>query len=224
MKIEKREAVMSAPKNPKIYHIVHGDRLTSIVNDGGLHCDATMVGRSETGTTIGMSNIKERRLSLPLSCYPDSCVGDYVPFNFCPRSVMLYLIYRANHPELDYRGGQEPIVHLESDLHSVVDWADANGRRWAFSLSNAAASYTQFRTSIDDLAEINWDAIAANDWRDPAIREAKQAEFLVHQFFPWQLVSRIGVISPDIGRRVASVIGNAAHKPKIEVQRAWYYH
>ena len=223
MKIEKREAVMPVPENPKMYHIVHGDKLASIVNDSGLHCDATMVRRPETGTNIGMSNIKERRLSLPLSCYPDSCVGDYVPFYFCPRSVMLYLIYRANHPELDYRGGQEPIVHLESDLHSVVDWADANGWRWAFSLSNAAAHYTQFRISRDSLDEINWNAIAASDWRDPAAKEAKQAEFLVHQFFPWHLVSRIGVISERIGNCVASVIRNAAHKPKIEVQRAWYY-
>ena len=223
MKIEKWEAVMPIPENPKIYHIVHGDKLASIANDGGLHCDATMVGRSETGTTIGMSDIKERRLSLPLSCYPDTCVGDYVPFYFCPRSVMLYLIYRANHPGLDYRGGQTPIVHLESDLHSVVDCADANGRRWAFSLSNAAAHYTQFRTSRDSLDEINWNAIAASDWRDTAVKEAKQAEFLFHQFFPWHLVSRIGVISDPIGRRVASVIRNAAYKPKIEVKQAWYY-
>ena len=214
---------MPIPENPKIYHIVHGDRLASIVNDGGLHCDSTMVDRRETGTTIGMTNIKERRLSQSLPCYPDSRVGDYVPFYFCPRSVMLYVISQADHLELDYRGGQTPIVHLESDLHSVVDWADANGRRWAFSLSNAAASYTQFRTSRDSLDEINWNAIAASYWRDPAVKEAKQAEFLVHQFFPWHLVSRIGVISPDIARRVARAIVSAAYKPGIEVQRLWYY-
>ena len=214
---------MLAPTNPNIYHIVHGNRLASIVNDGGLHCDATMVDRPETGTTIGMRNIKEQRLLRRLPCYPDSCVGDYVPFYFCPRSVMLYLIYRANHPALDYRGGQVPIVHLESDLHSVVDWADANGRRWAFSLSNAAAFYTRFHAHIDDLNQIDWNAVYARNWQDDAVREAKQAEFLVHQFLPWHLVSRIGVISERIGNRVASVISHAAHKPKIEVQRAWYY-
>ena len=214
---------MLVPTNPKIYHIVHGNRLASIVNDGGLHCDAAMVSRPETGTNIGMSNIKQRRLSLPMPCYPDTRVGDYVPFYFGPRSVMLYLIYRANHPELDYRGGQAPIVHLESDLHSVVDWANANRRRWAFSLSNAAAQYTQFRAHLDDLNQIDWNAVYARNWQGDAVREAKQAEFLVHQFFPWHLVSRIGVISERISNRVASVIGSAAHKPKIEVQRAWYY-
>ena len=30
-------------------------------------------------------------------------------------------------------------MHLEADLNEVVAWADASGRRWAFSLSNAGA-------------------------------------------------------------------------------------
>ena len=214
---------MPIPENPKIYHIVHGNRLSSIVNDGGLNCDAVMVNRQETGTNIGMSSIKQRRLLRPLPCYPDTCIGDYVPFYFCPRSVMLYVIWRANLPELPYKGGQEPIVHLEADLHSVVDWADENERRWAFSLSNAAACYTQFRTHLNDLNDIDWNAVYANNWRDCTVRGAKQAEFLVHHFFPWHLVTRIGVISSDIRNRVARVIHSAPHKPRIEVQRSWYY-
>ena len=31
---------MPAPEHPRIYHIVHSDRLPSIVNAGGLYCDA----------------------------------------------------------------------------------------------------------------------------------------------------------------------------------------
>ena len=78
------------------------------------------------GQAIGMSGIKRRRLDeLEVSCHPDTKVGDYVPFYFCPRSIMLYLIYMANHPELSYRGGQEPIVHLEADMIDAVAWADA---------------------------------------------------------------------------------------------------
>ncbi len=94
------------PSHPKIYHIAHVDRLPSIVADGFLWCDAEVIRREPAGTTIGMSSIKQRRLTLPLSSYPDLHVGDCVPFYFCPRSVMLYLIHRGNHPELDYRGGK----------------------------------------------------------------------------------------------------------------------
>jgi hypothetical protein len=46
-----------------------------------------------------------------------------VPFYFCPRSLMLFVIYRQNHPDLAYRDGQEPIVHQEADLHEVVNRA-----------------------------------------------------------------------------------------------------
>ncbi len=215
---------MPIPENPKIYHIVHWDRLASIVSDNALLCDSIITGTGrEAGTTIGMSSIKKRRLELEMPSHPGTYVGEYVPFYFCPRSVMLYLIYRANHPELTYRGGQETIVHLEFDLRAVIDWAASNKRRWAFSLSNASAYYTQFRTDRNGLHEINWNAVAANDWRQSEVREAKQAEFLVHRAVPWHLVSRIGVISPQIGNQVIRTISMAAHKPGVEVMRQWYY-
>ena len=214
---------MPVPEHPKIYHIVHWDRLPSIVDDDGLLCDSIMMGRQSGGTTIGMSNIKERRLRSQMLSYPDTRIGEYVPFYFCPRSVMLYLIYRANHPELSYKGRQGPIVHLELDLFTVIDWANTNGHWWAFSLSNAAAYYTQFRADSANLDEINWDAVGANDWSKPEIKEAKQAEFLVHRYVPWNLVSRIGVISAQTGNQVVRAIGQAGHKPGIEVCRSWYY-
>jgi len=54
---------MSIPANPKIYHIVHVDRLPSIIADGCLWSDAAMVGRPGVGTMIGMNSIKQRRMN-----------------------------------------------------------------------------------------------------------------------------------------------------------------
>lgn len=211
------------PDRPKLYHIVHVDKLASIIADGCLWCDKVMAGRAPAGTTIGVGGIKSRRLSLSVECHPGDKVGDFVPFYFCPRSIMLYVIHCANHPELTYREGQEPIVHLEADLYEVVAWATANARRWAFSLSNAGAVYTQFRARIDQLEELNWPAIAATDFRPPEVKEGKQAEFLLHHSFPWTLVRRIGVASQTIAQKAANIMGGAAHRPMIEIQRGWYY-
>jgi ssDNA thymidine ADP-ribosyltransferase, DarT len=136
---------------------------------------------------------------------------------------MLYVIHRANHTELVYRGGQQPIIHLEADLHRVAQWADANRHRWAFSLSNAGAVYTQFRAGLDRLDDINWDAVAETDFRPADIKEAKQSEFLVQRSFPWHLVERIGVHSQAIVARVSDAMHGAAHRPKIEIKREWYY-
>jgi hypothetical protein len=213
---------MPVPDQPKIYHIVHIDNLASIVADRCLWSDSVMVQR-QGAMVVGMGSIKQRRLELPVSCHAGLRVGDCVPFYFCSRSIMLYVIHCANHPELAYRGGQGPIVHLEADLHQVVRWATTNGRRWAFSLSNAGAFYTQFRAELAQLDEINWDAVAAANFRPADVKEAKQAEFLIEDSFPWQLVGRIGVHSQAIAVRLASALHGAAHRPVIEIKRDWYY-
>jgi hypothetical protein len=206
-----------------IYHITHVDRLSTIAIEGNLLADRVMSERGDPTLVIGMQSIKTRRLTLPVRCHPGDCVGDYVPFYFCPRSVMLYVIHRANHPELTYRGGEEPIVHLEADLHEVIAWAEANAQRWAFTLSNAGASYAEFRSDVNELEQLNWLAIGANDWRDPDVREGKQAEFLLHGAFPLSLVRRIGVKTEATRERVNVALATVPDRPPIDIVPNWYY-
>ena len=217
---------MPPPDAPKIYHIVHVDRLPSIIADGALCCDAEIAQREEANPTnspvIGMNSIKQRRLNeLTLTSHPGLHVGQCVPFYFCPRSIMLYLIHLANHTELVYRGGQEPIVHLEADLYRSVAWADREKCRWAFTLSNAGAYYFQDRADLSCLNELDWAAIDALDWQD--CKEGKQAEFLMEQSFSWALVSRIGVKSQQTFRKSEAALQAADHKPNIEIIPEWYY-
>lgn len=220
---------MKDPAQPKIYHIVHVDRLSSIIADGCLWCDAEIMRRTSAGTSIGMNKIKQRRLDeLTLASYPDLHVGDCVPFYFCPRSIMLYLIHQANHEELTYRGGQEPIIHLQADLHTSVAWADQQGQqRWVFTLSNAGSRYFEDRCDLKQLHEINWSAVQANQWSgsgiDPLIKEGKQAEFLIEHHFPWHLVESIGVRSQSVYQQVIQALQVANHKPKTEIKPKWYY-
>lgn len=213
---------MRVPANPKIYHIVHVDRLPSIVAEGRLWSDAEIGNRSLGGTTIGMTTIKQRRLSeLYLDKYPDLHIGECVPFYFCPRSIMLYLIHTGNHEGLDYRGGQEDIVHLEADLRESVEWAETQGKRWAFTLSNAGAMYCESRYDLAHLNDIAWASVRATDWRQ--CKEGKQAEFLVEQQFPLELVSRIGVNSQKVHRQVLEILSATQHILIVELKPEWYY-
>jgi len=213
---------MPIPAQPKIYHIVHVDRLASIVADDCLWCDAEVARTARRGTPIGMTDIKQRRLvELVLSSHPELHVGDCVPFYFCPRSVMLYLIHQANHSNLTYRGGQVPIVHLEADLQTVVAWAKQNDRRWAFTLSNAGSRFFEDRANLAQLGEIDWNAVEARNWRQ--CKEGKQAEFLLETSFPWPLVERIGVQSRAIYQQVANALPAHGHRPPVEIRPEWYY-
>ena len=182
-----------------------------------------MVERDPKGAAIGMNKIKQRRLNeLLLSSHPGLHVGSCVPFYFCPRSIMLHTIYKANAPDLSYRGGQSPIIHLESDLYASIAWANKHGRRWAFTLSNAGSRYFNDRSNVVQLNEINWAAVAARDWRG-ALKEGKQAEFLMEHSFPWYLVSRIGVCSQPIYQQVMSSLASIRHRPSVEIIPLWYY-
>ncbi len=219
---------MSVPANPKIYHIVHVDRLSSILADGAIWSDAEVIRRNPLGTTIGMNGIKQRRLNeLTLTSHPQLYVGGCTPFYLCPRSIMLYLLHQANHPDLTYRGGQGPIIHLEADLLQTVAWANQNQKRWAFTLSNAGARYFEDRCDLTQLDEINWNAVQANKWSgngvSPAVKEGKQAEFLIEHSFPWELVSRIGVNSAEIHQQVSVALQTATHIPPVEIKTNWYY-
>jgi len=211
------------PPSPKIYHITHLDNLPGIVG-GVLWSDAERVRQDLECKVVGMSEIKRRRLEeLEVHCHPGTTVGQYVPFYFCPRSVMLYLLDRGNSPGLTYQGGQRPILHLEADLHAAVEWARGEGQRWAFSRGNAGARYTSFYNDLSQLDLLAWDAIPRADWRDPDVKEAKQSEFLVEKSFPWDLIERIGVIGNAVARQVSEVISTALHRPRVEVVRTWYY-
>ncbi len=218
---------MVVPAQPKIYHIVDINRLSSIIHDNYLWCDSKIRTGSYLGSTIGMDKIKQRRLHLKLACYPDLHVGDCVPFYFCPRSVMLYLISQKNHPDLQYREGAESIIHLEADLHRAVDWAEKNDCRWAFTLSNAGSNYFEDRRDLKQLDDLNWDAIHADRWGgagiDPEFKEGKQAEFLMEHKFPWDLFEMIGVPSQRIYRQVLNVLPLEGHRPEVRVRQDWYY-
>ena len=212
---------MPVPTNPKIYHIVHIDRLPSIIADGFLWSDAEATRRDAPGTTIGMDSIKRRRRYKALSVYTDLRVGECVPFYFCPRSVMLHKIHLGDDAELAYRDGQEPIVHLEADLHQAVSWADSNSRRWAFTTSNAASYAVEDYCDLSKLDKVDWNVVGARFWQ--GFRDAKQAEFLMERSFPWELVEFIGALSPEIRDRVRAAMQGAGHQPLAEITPDWYY-
>lgn len=212
---------MSVPNRPKIYHIVHVDKLVSIIQDKYIWSDAEMARRSPSGTVIGMSSIKQRRMGLELASRPGLRVGDCTPFYFCPRSVMLFLIHKDNHPDMTYHGGQEPVVHLEADLYDSIAWADANSLRWAFTLSNAGSYYFEDRCSVSELRDVNWEAVQSTNWS--AHKEAKQAEFLMERCFPWHAVERIGVCSLRAQMAVSKILASTGHNTSVCHMPNWYY-
>jgi hypothetical protein len=105
-----------------VYHITHIDNLSSIVSDGFLWCDHEQRRRGGNHQNIGYSHIKERRLKHPVKVARGGTLGNYVPFYFGPRSVMLFVIFNGHEK---YKGGQESIVHLVSSVATIAQQKNA---------------------------------------------------------------------------------------------------
>lgn len=221
---------MSVPENPKIYHIVHVDRLPYILEEGYLLSDSEMSKRNHSGTKIGNPKIKARRLSRKLKSHPDLSVGDCVPFYFCPRSPMLYAIHKQNE-DLEYKGGDDEIIYLESDLQEFTSRIIDQNLRYAFTTSNAGASTFGDYSSLGDLDKIDWRIIRSHSWWDgqdteedkERAKQARQAEFLVEGRFSWRLVSNVYVKLPRVRDQVLEFLKMTWRRPPVEVKREWYY-
>ena len=136
---------------------------------------------------------------------------------------MLYLLHKANHPDISYREGQTPIVHLQADMNDVIAWADEKRVKWAFSTANAGARYAPIYASVDKLSEVSWTAVMATDFRKVEIKEGKQAEFLVFQSLPWSLVEKVGVVNGSVLAEAKAALAAADHQPPISLEPDWYY-
>jgi hypothetical protein len=122
-----------------------------------------------------------------------------------------------------YRDGQRPVVHLTGSAESVA----AAGLPFTFTEGHAELAYSSFYEELADLDKVDWQVMKSKWWNDTVEdmdrKRRRQAEFLVHDFFPWELVTTIGVIDNSVAEEVNEVLKGAAHRPTAVVRRSWYY-
>jgi hypothetical protein len=199
----------------KVSHITHIDNLISILDQDCLWSDAKRIEFGLVNQNIGYSHIKERRLLRPVSVAAGGTIGQYVPFNFCPRSVMLFVIHKGHD---DFQGGQERVLHLISDAEAIR----LTNENCFFTDIHADLDYAE---QIDDFARI--DELDINRiineryWAD--FKEEKQAEFLAFESVQWQTIQQIGVQTQAIADEVNVLLQTALHKPEVVVRPEWYY-
>jgi hypothetical protein len=108
-------------------------------------------------------------------------------------------------------------------MEEVIRWAETSGVRWSFTDRNPGTRFTSFYMNRGNLDKIDWEAVASTDFRDPLVKEGKQAEFLIYDTCPWHLVEKIGVLNDEIRNQVNAILRNVRHKPVVTIERTWYY-
>ena len=201
----------------QIFHITHLRNLSNIIAEGALLPDAEIRKRSTPIQNNGYSHIKNRRMRRPIRTGMEGTLGQYVPFNFCPRSVMLFVIKNGHQ---DYDGGQDHILHLVSS----VDAVDKAKRPFVFTDIHADLDYAQHFDDLGVLEEVvEWSVMEMRYWNDPEVKKRRQAEFLVWQQCPWEAIIEIGTKTQAVASDVKDALRNAEHQPRILVKPEWYY-
>src|SRR5262249_51942036 len=117
----------------------------------------------------------------------------------------------------DYAGGQQAIVHLVSR----VSRATTVGQPWAFTDRHAELAHALYYEDLQYLSEVRWDVMSATYWSQ--VKEERQAEFLVRDFFPWTSIVEIAAATTVTEQRARQLLVGAAHQPAVVVRPGWYY-
>ncbi|MBN2085821.1 MAG: DUF4433 domain-containing protein [Anaerolineales bacterium] len=204
-----------------IFHITHLANLSNIIRDGGLWCDRESRERGAAQVCIAHRHIKNRRSQKAVDCGPGGTLDDYIPFYFAPRAPMLFSIHHGN--VQGYHGGQAAVLHLVTSTERVAE----AGLDFTFTDGHAEMAISRFFTDLQDLEKIDWEIMRSKYWHDTDQdgdrKRRRQAEFLVHHFFPLRLIESIGVISQSVGNQVMGLLQPVPEKSPITVHRDWYY-
>ena len=184
---------------------------------------------SPRGKSASARRIKQRRTArrvqklLGGAVAAGGVLADYVPFYFTNRSPMLLAIHKSQVPV--YQGGQSSVVYLVSSAEAVAQ----SDRVWCFTDGHAVEGVTEFFDRLEELPKVDWNAVRTWRWggkwllADPDIKRRKQAEFLVHERVPLELIEWVGVMNQAVAGKVAEILREAGLNMRVTVQLEWYH-
>ena len=212
---------MTTPRRGLLFHFTHVDNLPGIEAEG-LLCDRLAASSGLLTIDVGHTHVKERRRHRQVPIQPGGVVADYVPFYFAARSPMLYVIDRDD--VSTYHGGQDGLVHLVTDVDTIVQ----RNLRFVFTDHNAATNYARFSNQLDRLDNsVDWPLMEGQWWNDiptdPDRQARRMAEFLVHGAVPWDAFVEIAARTDADAARTRASLAKVSSDLVIRVRQDWYY-
>jgi len=134
---------------------------------------------------------------------------------------MLYAIAMNNVEGHD--GNQERIMYAVTTAQAVQN----RGLPFVFTDGHGIMAWTDFFDDLSLLREVDWSIMNLRYWNDtnesPDRKRRRQAEFLVHRFFPWDLVHEVGVKTEHMRKSVQKVLSEYGRDTTVTAYPDWYY-
>lgn len=202
------------------YRITHINNLTLLLQNG-------IVSRHHPNANnnyidIGNPEIIDVRSATPVKINNYGMIGDYVPFYFTPKSIMLYNIITGYwHPLVPKRSRSEILVIrcLISNLATLPQWYFTNGQG-----NDMASSHYN---DLADLNQIDWQSIQNSDFSksdgDYDRPRRYQAEFLVHGQVPLISIESLNVYNDQTANVVTSVLNQNNINLAVNIQPQYFF-
>lgn len=209
------------PNPTFIFHFTHIHNLPRILADGGLRTCGALRQAGVNYKDVAYSTLQDHRARKLVTCGMGGTLHDYVPFYFCPLSPMLYAISKNKVP--GYVEGTRPLIFFVSSVQAIAQ----AGLPFVFTDGHGIMDYTGFYDDLNQLTQVDWPLMKSKMWNstpaDPDRKRRRSAEFLIHDFLPWHLVTYIGTRSPLIQATVSTLLSGIPHQPQVLVRPNWYY-
>lgn len=213
---------MMTPTPTPIFRLIHVENLDTILRRGGMHGTNHVPNDGLPYRTIHNVDIQDERHRRFIPCGSGGTMHDYIPFYFGYLSPML-LQLKTNRVS-GYTEGQQPLIYLVSTAQSV-----AGECSFVFSNGHGIAAFTEWFDDLSQLNEVDWNMVYQRYWsdniQDMDRQRRKQAEFLVHRFCSWTLITEIGVANRAAKARVDAILDgfDASMKRPVNIRGTWYY-
>lgn len=217
---------VKAPAAPvgeqRIYHVTHISNLPRILESGHLLADASDAWTARPAVDISAPETREaRRRALVAGDGSESAAG-YVPFFLSPDAALWNSIRsQETDPRLSRDAHEAPaldFVVLVSTVGKARDQGSADSASHiAVADGDAAAALTRFASTPESSERMLQKLRADQD--SAAILDA---EFLVADHFPFELVSLIGVANDKVREAVRTILASSDFRPKVAVYPPWF--
>ena len=233
----------------RIYHVTHISNLAGVLSRGALLADASKAWEGRPAVDISSAETRESRRAILVSGQGSLSVAKYVPFFLSPDASVWDSI-RAHNDDprlaLDAHGSAPfDFVILVSTVKKALDAqaatetstetstetdaeptdaanaaADESGSAAASVVAtdgDATGALTRFGASREDAERVLRTLRA-----DPDSAAILEAEFLVEEAFPYELVTLIGVANDKVREAVKPILAASSHRPKVAVYPPWF--
>ncbi|MGI8634952.1 MAG: type II toxin-antitoxin system toxin DNA ADP-ribosyl transferase DarT [Segetibacter sp.] len=173
--------------------------------------------------SIGNPSILSTRDTTPVKIAGYGNIGDYVPFYFTPRSIMLYNIVTGYYAPVVPRVAREDILVVRCLIKTL-----ATTPRFFFTDGQANDAFTNHYNQTHYGKNIDWDSIQTSNFSksdgDFDRQRRYQAEFLVHQHVPLSMIESLCVYNRKAATFVQSELEKAGITTiPIHIQPAYYF-